>query len=99
MAPVRRVLGVTFAVVVLAAVFAGGWLTGRSGIGSVVDARSLSDAERRFADRMKDVSLVGSFTVRGREDAPPRADRYDISSVEKVGHELWRFNAKMNCCG
>ena len=24
---------------------------------------------------------------------------YDISSVEKVGTDLWRFNANMHCCG
>jgi hypothetical protein len=35
--------------------------------------------------RMRDESLVGSFTVDGREDRTPDADRYDISSVEKVG--------------
>ena len=29
----------------------------------------------------------------------PHADRYEISSVEKVGPDLWRFNAKMDCCG
>jgi hypothetical protein len=47
---------------------------------------------------MRGVSLVGSFTVTGRE-APPRTDRYDIASVEKVGEDLWRFNANMQCCG
>ena len=48
---------------------------------------------------MRDVSLVGSFTVAGREDGQPRPDRYDIDSVEKIGDDLWRFNARMNCCG
>ena len=48
---------------------------------------------------MRDVSLVGSFTVFGQEDRTPRPDRYDISSVEKVGTDLWRFNASMQCCG
>jgi hypothetical protein len=37
--------------------------------------------------------------VAGGEDRTPRPDRYDIFSVEKVGTELWRFNAKMDCCG
>jgi hypothetical protein len=47
----------------------------------------------------------GTFTVFGRETrgadgrGGPRADRYDISSVEKVGENLWRFNAGMECCG
>jgi hypothetical protein len=92
---------VTTASLVLAALalFAGGWLVGRMGLGSVVDPESLTDAERQFVDRMRGVSLVGSFTMTGQEDRPARADRYDISSVEKVGTDLWRFNAKMDCCG
>src|SRR5262245_37174440 len=79
--------------------FGGGWLVGRLGIGAVVDPASLNDSERQFVERMRDVSLVGSFTVTGREGRTPRADRYDISSVEKVGTDLWRFNATMDCCG
>jgi hypothetical protein len=99
MALVRRALSLGLMIVVLLAVFAGGWITGRTGLGSTVDAASLSELERDFADRMRDVSLVGSFTVTGREDRAPRADRYDIKSVEKVGDGLWRFNAGMQCCG
>jgi len=85
--------------VLLLVVFSGGWLTGRLGIGSVVDPASLTDLEREFSERMRDVSLVGSFTLTGREDRTPRSDRYDIYSVEKVGEDLWRFNASMSCCG
>ena len=47
--------------------------------------------ERDFVERMRDVSLVGSFTVFGQADLTPSPDRYDISSVEKVGTDLWRF--------
>jgi hypothetical protein len=79
--------------------FSAGWLTGRLGIGSVVDPASMSAAEREFSQRMSNVSLVGSFTVAGREGRTPRSDRYDITSVEKVGTDLWRFNARMECCG
>src|SRR5262245_5897361 len=96
---VRRILSVAAIVVLIAAIFGGGWLTGRLGIGSAVDPASLPELERQFAGRMRDVSLVGSFTVDGREGRTPRADRYDISSVEKVGDNLWRFNAGMQCCG
>jgi hypothetical protein len=97
--PLRRIAIITAIVVVAVVLFAGGWIVGRLGIGTVVDPASLTDAERQFAERMRDVSLVGSYTSAGREGRPPRADRYDISSVEKVGTELWRFNAKMDCCG
>ena len=99
MTSVRRILSVALIVVLGAAIFAGGWLTGRLGIGSVVEPASLTEAERQFTERMRDVSLVGSFTIAGREDRTPRPDRYDISSVEKVGDDLWRFNASMKCCG
>ena len=96
---VRRVMGIAIVVVAALAIFSGGWLVGRLGIGAVVDPASLSEAERQFADRMRDVSLVGSFTVAGQDNPAPRAERYDISSVEKVGADRWRFNASMQCCG
>jgi hypothetical protein len=87
------------AVLVVAAVFAGGWLVGRLAIGSAVNPASLTDVERQFTERMRNVKLVGSFTVAGREERTPRADGYDIASVEKVGDNLWKFNAGMKCCG
>ena len=39
--------------------------------------------------------------VHGRRPGESHAEphRYEISSVEKVGGRLWRFNAKMDCCG
>jgi hypothetical protein len=99
MALVRRVLGMVMVVALLLATFAGGWLVGRLGIGSVVDPASLSDSERQFAEGMRDVTMVGTFTVAGKEDRVLHPDRYHISSVEKVGNDLWRFNASMDCCG
>ena len=91
----------TFAVVALLALvlFGAGWLVGRLGIGAAVNPDSLSMMERGFVERMRDVSLVGSFTIFGQADLTPSPDRYDISSVEKVGTDLWRFNASMQCCG
>ncbi|HEX6900977.1 MAG TPA: hypothetical protein VF789_14735 [Thermoanaerobaculia bacterium] len=96
MATVRRPLVIVLIVVLALVVFAGGWLIGRLGIGKVVDPESLTEAERQFAERMRGVTLVGSFTTDG-EDRPPQADRYDIVSVEKASDDLWRFNSK--CCG
>ena len=97
MATVRRALGITLIVLLALALFVGGWLTGRLGIGAVVDPASLTNAERQFAERMRGVTLVGSFTTDGSENRVPQSDRYDIVSVEKVGDDLWRFNSK--CCG
>ena len=91
----------TFALVALLALvlFGAGWLVGRLGIGAAVNPDSLNMMEREFIERMRDVSLVGSSTVFGQADLTPSPDRYDISSVEKVGTDLWRFNASMQCCG
>ena len=76
-----------------------GWLAGRSGLGSVIDPATLPAAERAFVERMRNVTLVGTFTVDGRDSRPPSPDRYEIASVEKVGANTWRFNARMDCCG
>ena len=79
------------------ALFGGGWLAGRLGIGSVVDPASLTEAERQFAASMRNAIMVGAFTVADRESRAPIPDR-EISSVEKVGNDR-RFNARMDCCG
>jgi hypothetical protein len=100
MALARRAVGLVVAVVVLILVFGGGWVTGRFGIGdAAVDPASLTDIERQFTERMRNVTLRGSFTIDGREARTPHEDRYDIESVEKVSDDLWRFNAGMQCCG
>ena len=102
MTNLRRVLSFVLIAALLLVVFAGGWFAGRLGIGSVVKPASMTDLEREFAERMRNVRMVGSFTVAGREEdqgRTPRADGYEIASVEKIGDDLWRFNATMNCCG
>lgn len=99
MAVLRRALRLSVLLLLAALLFGGGWLAGRLGIGSVVDPASLSEAERQFAQRMQSVTMVGTFTVAGRENRSPSPDRYEIASVEKVGEDLWRFNARMDCCG
>ena len=95
----RRVLRLALVVILALLLFSSGWLVGRLGIGSVANPSSLTDVERRFSDRMRNVAMVGTFTVAGRENRTPTPERYEISSVEKVGDDLWRFNAKMDCCG
>ena len=95
MSTTRKVAAIAGGLLVVVVVFAGGYLAGRTGAGSVVDPASLPDAERQFIERMTGASLVGRFTIAGREDRPARPERYDLSSVEKVGEDLWRFNARM----
>lgn len=91
---VGRAIVVAVGIVVLLLVFAGGWVVGRLGIGSSpVDPVSLTDLERQFTERMRNVTLVGSFTVDGGGDRTPRDDRYQIESVQKVSDDMWQFRA------
>lgn len=40
-------------------------------------------------------TLVGNFTVTGREDAKLTAERYELQSVQHVDGELWLFQARI----
>ena len=82
-------------VVLLAVVFAAGWLMASLGVGQAVDPASLTDLERDFTERMQNVALVGHFTIDGREDVGGRPERYEIESVTKVGENEWRFDARI----
>jgi hypothetical protein len=95
MTRIKSVFGVLAAILLLLITFGSGWIVATLGIGSALDPAALPERERQFAERMNNVALVGSFTGAGGEERAPRADRYDISSVEKVGEDRWRFNARM----
>jgi hypothetical protein len=82
-------------VLLMVIMFAVGWVVAKTGMGSAVDPASLTDLERQFTERMSGSSLVGSFTIDGREDRPARPERYDIAGVQKVGDDEWQFNARM----
>lgn len=91
----RRMLGGMVIGLLLAGTFVAGWVAGRTGIGSRVPESSLSERERAFTEQMRGASLVGHFTVAGRDGRPASEDRYDIASVAKVGDDLWQFNTRM----
>jgi len=95
----KRFLKFTLLVVVLLVIFGAGWITAKLGIGEAVNPASLTDLERQFSEHMKGAALVGSFTLAGREDRTPNPDRYDIASVEKIGDDRWRFNARIGETG
>jgi len=95
MSRTRRLLWLTVVALLFVVFFGTGWIVGRTGIGSVVDPASLTDLERQFAERMTGSALVGSFTVDQRQSQPASPDRYDLSKVEKVGDDLWRFSVRM----
>jgi len=75
--------------------FAAGWIAAKVGIGSAMDPVTLPERERQFVELMRDATMIGYFTVDGREDRKNVPDRYDLSSVEKVGDDRWRFNARI----
>jgi hypothetical protein len=96
----RRMLWTASLGFLLLLLIAGGWIVGRLGLMAPAEpSASLRELEQQFTERMRDVTMVGSYTVVGRDDQPPGTDRRDIVSVEKIGDDLWRFNTRMQCCG
>jgi hypothetical protein len=91
--------GLLLVVVLLLLAFAAGWVVARTGAGMAADPATLNDREREFADRMTGSSLIGQFTVDGRETEAGRADRYDLERVQKVGDNLWQFTARIGDSG
>ena len=90
-----RMLRVGVTVLLMVVMFAVGWVVAKTGMGAAVDQASLTDLEHQFTERLTGASLVGRFTIDGRDDRPAVPDRYDISSVQKVGDDQWQFNARM----
>ena len=68
-------------------VFGVGWLVAVAGVGRAADPASLSDRETAFTERMRNVVLVGHFTLEGRERRDGLPERYEISSVTKLDGE------------
>ena len=95
MARIKRLAGTLVIVLPMVVMFGAGWLVAKLRVGSTVDRASLSELERRFSDQMHGSALVGRFTIAGREDRPALVERYDMSSVEKVGGDQWRFNTRI----
>jgi hypothetical protein len=95
----KRLLKFSLLLILLLLIFGAGWVTATLGIGAAADPASLTDLERKFTEQMQNASLVGYFTIAGREDRPPREDRYDVSSIDKIGDDRWRFNARIGETG
>ena len=92
---IKRVVLTLALLFVVAAAVASGWFVSATGMTTRMDPSTLPTVERQFAERMRNVRLVGRFTMAGREDRAPAADSYEIDSVEKVGDDRWRFNARI----
>ena len=88
-------LKVAAAGVVLALVFGLGWLTAATGRGQEADPASLTDLEREFTEQMRNVVLVGHFTIEGQERRDGLPERYAISEVTKLEGDRWRFDVHL----
>jgi hypothetical protein len=58
-------------------------------------AVELNDLEQAFVDQMKGCTLVGSFTIDGRDDKPARSERYEIKGASKVKDDNWLIHARI----
>ena len=91
----RALLKIVAAIIALVVMFGAGWLVAIIGTGQAIDPASLPDLERAFAERMQNVVLTGHFTLEGRERRDDNPERYEITSVVKVGDARWRFDVHM----
>ncbi len=65
-------------------------------VGSVSAAEpSKEELEKQFSERMSGTVLIGSFTIDGKEDQTPKAERYEIDSVKKFRDDYWIFTARI----
>ena len=52
--------------------------------------------EKQLAEKLSASTLVGAFTVDGKNDGkPPRSERYEIVKVSKLRDDYWVFNARI----
>lgn len=54
----------------------------------------LNEAEQAFVDLLTKATMVGRFSIDGRE-TPPKEERYEISQVQKLGGEKWLVTARI----
>jgi len=51
--------------------------------------------EKKFEETMSGAVLVGSFTVAGKDNGPPKTDRYTIVKASKLQGDTWLFLARI----
>lgn len=55
----------------------------------------LNALEEQFQKTMTGATLVGRFTVDGKEDKIPAEEKYVISKATKIGDDLWLLSARI----
>ena len=63
----QKMLKFVGAVTILLGGFGLGWFFSATGTGQAVPVASLTELEREFTEQMRNVVLVGHFTIEGRE--------------------------------
>jgi hypothetical protein len=51
--------------------------------------------EKKFEETMSGSVLVGAFSVTGKDNGPPKTDRYTIVKVSKLQGDTWLFLARI----
>ena len=92
---IRKMLKFVGAVTILLGGFGLGWFFSATGTGQAVPVASLTELEREFTEQMRNVVLVGHFTIEGRERRDGQPERYEISGVTKLEGDRWRFDARV----
>ena len=49
--------------------------------------------ENALSKKLTNATLVGSFTVDGSSNKPPRSERYTLGEVKKLKNDIWLFQA------
>ncbi len=55
----------------------------------------LSEAEQQFVELLTKATMVGRFSIDGRNDRDPQPERYTIESVTKTGGDNWIVKARI----
>ena len=60
---------------------------------SASDKTDRAALENALSKKLTNATLVGSFTVDGKSDKPPRSERYTLGVVKKLKDDIWMFEA------
>lgn len=60
------------------------------------DEEELQAKYDRFEEMLSGSKLIGTFTIKGREDRDPQVEEYTITSVKKLPRgDYWQFKARI----
>ncbi|MEZ6066241.1 MAG: hypothetical protein R3B90_11170 [Planctomycetaceae bacterium] len=73
------------------------WICGASGTINADDAAGaeLTSAEQAFVTQLANRSMLGSFTIDGKEGDAAKEELYEIGEVKKIGVDQWTIEARI----